>query len=261
MHGQSLVLCVVIPPVIITVHYVYDWPCCSPTQAVWLNLILVVAGTAVLFLLMLVDQADRLSLDQLPDNKSVIEESLKYFKLGKKLTKEKKELIKDFENTKIGDVKNPGNDDEFRKRLFSYALNAIETLPTEDRQALMLTEMDGLSREELASELGISLTAAKSRVHRARTKLRKTVEECCRLVTDPYGRVIDWKKRGTACREQKNSATWWRRAPVLRPAARSLTQRHRVQEVLHSRRLLPELPLPRAAKSPVQQTRRGQSTH
>jgi len=98
-------------------------------------------------------------------------------------------------------------DDEFRKRLFSYALNAIETLPTEDRQALMLTEMDGLSREELASELGISLTAAKSRVHRARTKLRKTVEECCRLVTDPYGRVIDWKKRGTACREQKNSAT------------------------------------------------------
>jgi RNA polymerase sigma-70 factor, ECF subfamily len=98
-------------------------------------------------------------------------------------------------------------DDEFRKRLFSYALNAIETLPTEDHEALMLTEMDGLSREELASELGISLTAAKSRVHRARGKLRKTVEECCRLVTDPYGRVIDWKKRGTASREQKNSAT------------------------------------------------------
>jgi Sigma-70, region 4 len=47
----------------------------------------------------------------------------------------------------------------------------------------MLTEMDGLSREELANELGISLTAAKSRVHRARAKLRKTVEECCRLVT------------------------------------------------------------------------------
>jgi RNA polymerase sigma-70 factor (ECF subfamily) len=98
-------------------------------------------------------------------------------------------------------------DDEFRKRLFSYALNVIETLPAEEREALTLTEIAGLSREELASELGISLTAAKSRVHRARAKLRKTVEECCRLVTDPYGRVIDWKKQGTACREQKNSAT------------------------------------------------------
>jgi RNA polymerase sigma-70 factor, ECF subfamily len=96
-------------------------------------------------------------------------------------------------------------DDEFRKRLFSYALNVIETLPADDREALTLTEIDGLSRGELASELGISLTAAKSRVHRARAKLRKAVEECCRLVTDPYGRVVDWKKWGTPCCGPKNS--------------------------------------------------------
>ena len=80
-------------------------------------------------------------------------------------------------------------DTEFRKQLFSYTLKVIETLPAEDRDALTLTEVDGLSREELAGELGISLTAAKSRVHSARAKLRKTVEECCRLVTDPYSRV------------------------------------------------------------------------
>jgi RNA polymerase sigma-70 factor (ECF subfamily) len=76
-------------------------------------------------------------------------------------------------------------DTEFRKQLFSYTLKVIETLPAEDREALTLTEVDGLSREELAGELGISLTAAKSRVHRARAKLRKMVQECCRLVTDP----------------------------------------------------------------------------
>jgi RNA polymerase sigma-70 factor, ECF subfamily len=97
-------------------------------------------------------------------------------------------------------------ENEFRKRLFSYTLEVIETLPTDDRVALTFTEIDGLSREELASELGISVTAAKSRVQRARTKLRKAVEECCRLVADPYGRVIDWKKRGTPCRGPKNSA-------------------------------------------------------
>ena len=97
-------------------------------------------------------------------------------------------------------------ENEFRKRLFSYTLEVIETLPTDDPVALTFTEIDGLSRDELASELGISLTAAKSRVQRARTKLRKAVEECCRLVTDPYGRVIDWKKRETPCRGPKNSA-------------------------------------------------------
>jgi RNA polymerase sigma-70 factor, ECF subfamily len=67
--------------------------------------------------------------------------------------------------------------------------------------------LDGLSREELAGELGISLTAAKSRVHRARAKLRKTVEECCRLVTDPYGRVLDWQKRTAGCHTRKSSST------------------------------------------------------
>jgi hypothetical protein len=61
--------------------------------------------------------------------------------------------------------------------------------------------------EELADELGISLTAAKSRVHRARTKLRKTVEECCRLVTDPYGRVMDWRKRPLGSQVRKSPPT------------------------------------------------------
>jgi RNA polymerase sigma-70 factor, ECF subfamily len=98
-------------------------------------------------------------------------------------------------------------DTEFRKQLFSYTLKVIETMPAEEREALTLTELDGLSREELAGELGISLTAAKSRVHRARAKLRKTVEECCRLVTDPYGRVLDWQKRTVGCRTRKSSST------------------------------------------------------
>jgi RNA polymerase sigma-70 factor, ECF subfamily len=125
--------------------------------------------------------------------------------------KEARRFVPFEESHAVSKTENPENldpvDDEFRKRLFSYALNVIETLPAEDREALTLTEIDGLSREELASELGISLTAAKSRVHRARGKLRKTVEECCRLVTDPYGRVIDWKKRGTSCCGSKDSAT------------------------------------------------------
>jgi RNA polymerase sigma-70 factor (ECF subfamily) len=98
-------------------------------------------------------------------------------------------------------------DNEFRQTLFCYTQKILGTLPAEDREALRLTELDGLSREELASELGLSLSGAKSRVLRARAKLRKAIEECCRLVTDPYGRVIDWKKRGSPCCGPKKSAT------------------------------------------------------
>jgi len=99
------------------------------------------------------------------------------------------------------------DDGEFRKNLFSYTLNVIDTFPLEDREALVLTEIDGLSREELAAQLKISLTAAKSRVHRARAKLRKAIEKCCRLVTDPYGRVIDWQNRRSPPCGPKKSAT------------------------------------------------------
>jgi len=52
------------------------------------------------------------------------------------------------------EVSKPGasdfDDGEFRKNLFSYTLKVIETFPSEDREVLALTEIDGLSREELA---------------------------------------------------------------------------------------------------------------
>lgn len=90
-------------------------------------------------------------------------------------------------------------DNEFRQALFAYAAKVIEGMPAEDREALTLTELDGFSREDLANHLGISLPAAKSRVVRARAKLRKAIEDCCRLITDPYGKVIGWQKRTTLC--------------------------------------------------------------
>lgn len=93
-------------------------------------------------------------------------------------------------------------DSEFRQGLFSYAAKVIEGMPSEEREALTLTELDGFSREELARHLGISVSAAKSRVVRARAKLRKTIEECCRLITDPYGKVVGWQRRGTDCCRQ-----------------------------------------------------------
>ena len=86
-------------------------------------------------------------------------------------------------------------DNEFRQALFAYAAKIIEGMPAEDREALTLTELDGFSREELANRLGISLPAAKSRVVRARVKLRKAIEDCCHLITDPYGKVIGWQRR------------------------------------------------------------------
>jgi RNA polymerase sigma-70 factor (ECF subfamily) len=52
-------------------------------------------------------------------------------------------------------------------------LEALQTLPETDRAALLLHAQDGLSHAAIASMLGLSTTAVKVRVHRARIKLRQ----------------------------------------------------------------------------------------
>jgi RNA polymerase sigma-70 factor (ECF subfamily) len=48
---------------------------------------------------------------------------------------------------------------------------AIASLPLEDREILLLRDVEGLSGEETASSLELSLAAMKSRLHRARLRL------------------------------------------------------------------------------------------
>ena len=74
----------------------------------------------------------------------------------------------------------------------------LELLPDKYRQALYLTEMEGLSQRELADKLGISYSGAKSRVQRGREKLKNIVLQCCEVATDKYGNVLGYHLREVA---------------------------------------------------------------
>lgn len=54
---------------------------------------------------------------------------------------------------------------------------ALARLPEQHRTAVVLRDVYGMSIEEIASQLGISETAAKVRVHRARKKLKELTFE------------------------------------------------------------------------------------
>jgi RNA polymerase sigma-70 factor (ECF subfamily) len=75
----------------------------------------------------------------------------------------------------------------------------IAELPEPYRQALILTEYQGLSQKELAESQGISLSGAKSRVQRAREKLRDMFLSCCHFELDRRGRIIDYYQRCCSC--------------------------------------------------------------
>ncbi len=77
----------------------------------------------------------------------------------------------------------------------------VDTLPELYRQALLLSEYQGLSQAEVAQRLGISLSGAKSRVQRARQKLREMLLSCCHFVLDRRGRVMEYYERCCECNE------------------------------------------------------------
>jgi len=60
----------------------------------------------------------------------------------------------------------------------------VLSLPETLRTPLILHDMEGLTNAQIAQVLGVSLEAAKMRLHRARARLRRMMEERCDLFYD-----------------------------------------------------------------------------
>ena len=71
----------------------------------------------------------------------------------------------------------------------------LTELSPEDREALVLCDLEGLPQEEFARRNGITLPAAKSRVQRARKRLRARMAEACRVALGEAGQVEDFVPR------------------------------------------------------------------
>ncbi len=98
------------------------------------------------------------------------------------------------------DIAAPAEEEEDAAAALIPSVRAmIERLPTESRQALLLTEFEGLTQQELAAHLGLSLSGAKSRVQRAREKLKKMLLACCHFELDRAGRIIDYQQHCACC--------------------------------------------------------------
>ena len=72
----------------------------------------------------------------------------------------------------------------------------IRTLPARYAEALLLTDIDGLTQAAAAERLGLSLSGMKSRVQRGRRLLKQTLLRCCAVELDRRGGVVDSYPRG-----------------------------------------------------------------
>ena len=78
-----------------------------------------------------------------------------------------------------------------RKDMNDCIRGIADNLPELYRTVLVLSDLEGLTNAEIAGVLGISLDAVKIRLHRARTRLRKELENNCAFYRD--------SRNGLAC--------------------------------------------------------------
>ncbi len=87
-------------------------------------------------------------------------------------------------------------------QLSGYVHDVVESLSEPYREALRLTLYEDISQVDLAKRLGLSVSAAKSRVQRARAEVRRQMEKCCDWGFDSYGNVTSCEpRRKDSCKQ------------------------------------------------------------
>lgn len=90
--------------------------------------------------------------------------------------------------------------DDLAAQLAPSIRNFVNALAPTYRDAFLLTEVQGMSQVELAQQLGISKSGAKSRVQRARAQVKQMLLDCCHFEFDRRGGVVDYYPRVNCCK-------------------------------------------------------------
>jgi RNA polymerase sigma-70 factor, ECF subfamily len=88
---------------------------------------------------------------------------------------------------------------ELRSELAACLGPLLERLDAPYREAITLTELEGLTQAGAAARLGLSASGMKSRVQRARSQLRELLVGCCEIEVDRRGAITSYEPRRTPC--------------------------------------------------------------
>jgi RNA polymerase sigma-70 factor (ECF subfamily) len=88
------------------------------------------------------------------------------------------------------------NDSKDLEKFQSCMMPFINKLPEKYREALVLSDLNRIGQTDLARQLNISYSGAKSRVQRARQLLHSYLTECCDITADKYGNIVSHIPKG-----------------------------------------------------------------
>jgi RNA polymerase sigma-70 factor (ECF subfamily) len=93
-----------------------------------------------------------------------------------------------------------------RGELAACVAPLLGRLPPRYREALTLTELEGLTQAQAAQRLQLSLSGAKARVQRGRAQLKQLLLDCCHVELDRRGAITEYHPRSGSC-ERCHTAT------------------------------------------------------
>lgn len=74
-------------------------------------------------------------------------------------------------------------------KLFLYEL------PDKYKEPLEMYEFKGMKHREISEKLNITLSGSKTRIQRARERLKEVLTECCEVEFDTYGNIVEYKQK------------------------------------------------------------------
>lgn len=81
----------------------------------------------------------------------------------------------------------------------------VNYLPLKYREAILLTEYQGMTIKKMGEKLGLSLSGAKSRVRRARIMLKKMLLQGCHYQLENSGIIVNYQSKCECCTKSKSS--------------------------------------------------------
>lgn len=91
------------------------------------------------------------------------------------------------------------NENEARAEILDDMKGMVLELPDKYQQAILYTDYEGFSQKQLAKDLNLSDSGAKSRVQRARQMLRDDLMRCCHFTFDRYNQIVDFHPHTCCC--------------------------------------------------------------
>jgi RNA polymerase sigma-70 factor (ECF subfamily) len=93
------------------------------------------------------------------------------------------------------DLASPAEEVDVVDTLTGCLPRVLSELEADDRDAITRCDLQGMAQADYARAKGLSLSAAKSRIQRARQRMKARMTEVCQVQVDDAGHVLDFVPR------------------------------------------------------------------